>query len=75
MGNSWVIPRKVEKMVWISVSDSYFKAEQGTTDSKKKTMGDSWVIPTTVLPSIVVGITQESPIIFFSQSVVPCPAL
>ena len=38
-------------------------------------MGDSWVIPTTALPSIVVGITQESPIVLFSQSVVPCPAL
>ena len=26
MGDSWVIPRKVDKMVWISVSDSYYKA-------------------------------------------------
>ena len=47
MGDSWVIPRKVDKMVWISVSASYYKAGQGTTDWEKKTMGDSWVIPTT----------------------------
>ena len=26
---------------------SYFKAGQVTTDWEKKTMGDSWVIPTT----------------------------
>ena len=47
MGDSWVIPRKVYKMVWISVSASYYNAGQGTTDWEKKMMGDSWVIPTT----------------------------
>ena len=58
MGASWVIPRKGDKMVLISAqfsfeeNDGYFllqgRAEQVTTDWEKKTMGDSWVIPTTI---------------------------
>ena len=43
MGDSWVIPRNVDKMVWILVSASYYKAEQGNTEWEN----DSWVIPTT----------------------------
>ena len=57
MGASWVIPRKVDKMVWISAQ---------------------WVIPNTRQgrgAGIVVGITQESPIVFSSQSVVSLPCL
>ena len=38
-------------------------------------MGDSWMIPSTALPSIIVGITQESPIFFFSYPNQQCPAL
>ena len=56
MGDSWAIPRKVDKMVWISTQ---------------------WVLPTTRQDraGIVVGITQESPIVFSSQSVVSLPCL
>jgi hypothetical protein len=63
MGDSWVIPRKVDKM-------SLPTTRQGRALWEKKTMGDTWVIPTTILGREVVGITQESPIVFFSQSVV-----
>ena len=48
------------------MSASCYKAGQGTTDWEKKLMGDSWVIPTTILGRAVVGITQELPIVFFS---------
>ena len=55
MGASWVIPRKVDKMVWISAQFSFeendgcflLQVRAVTTDWEKKTMGDSWVIPTT----------------------------
>ena len=52
-GASWVIPRMVDKMVWVSAqfstkeNNDYFllldRAGQVTTDWEKKTMGDSWL--------------------------------
>ena len=52
LGASWVIPRKVDKMVWISAQFSFEKndgcfllqdrAGHVSTDGKKKMMGDSY---------------------------------
>ena len=47
MGSSLVNPRKADKMAWISVSDSYYKAGQGAFDWEKKMTSDSCVFPTT----------------------------
>ena len=51
MGASWVIPRKVDKMVLISAQFS-FEENDGCFllhgSGRKKMVGDSWVIPTTI---------------------------
>jgi hypothetical protein len=61
---------------------SYYKAGQDRlllTDWEEKTMGDSWVIPLifdiAICSNPTLPITQESPIVFFSQSVVTLPCL
>ena len=61
MGDSWVIPRKVDKMVLPTTRQG-----RALLIGRRK----RWVIPTTILGRAVLGITQESPIVFFSQSVV-----
>ena len=69
MGASWVIPRKVDKMVSIS-SQFSFKENDGCFLLQGRA---GQAISNN--PTLVVRITQESPIVFFSQSVVTCSAL